>query len=221
MNHESLNWPRQFSTEPRSIGASEQSSSDATPSSSAEPSASSRRDRRPPSKRGWRPRLAPDPTPTPRRPMGASQTPRMHRARGVRRSLPSMGHTTRPRGRAQAAAGGRRVDRARGVVHHPRRSPARTRPASQCRHHLRRRADRRSNWVMDGICPRAHARTDAEAGQATFTAIETARVGAEIVQGDLGGSRGRPAASRHQGAERDARRRRTRCPDGLRGRTSV
>ena len=52
-----------------------------------------------------------------------------------------------------------------------------------------------------------------------FTAAEVTRLGVELCRAVVGRARRRPAASRHQGAERHARRRRPPGADGLRHRT--
>jgi len=135
----------------------------------------------------------------------------------MRRRVPRLGQAARSRGRAQSAVVGRAGRVAAGLRGDRGGPAAREHPPSQHGHDLRRRADRRTRRSLDGVRQGPHARTGPPRRPDVHRNGSDA-AGRRVVWRCVGGARGRPAARRHQGAERHARQRRKTRADGLRPR---
>ena len=150
-----------------------------------------------------------------RRRLVPSHAARGHRPRRLRRRLPRLGSAARSRGRAQAHL---RIRPARPGDDRGRRRPAAGQgPAPRRRHGVRRGPRRRLRRPLDGADPGRDVRGDHPAAGP----VQRPRGGAVRGRGVRSAGRGalgRPAASRRQGAERDARSQRPRGADGLRHR---
>ena len=142
---------------------------------------------------------------------------RARRAWRFRRSVPRLGHAARPRSRAEAPA-------RRAVRSDPQRRQRSFRkagcsPRSGIRTSSPSTAPSRS--AIRSACgwsSSAATRSSSCSSRARSFARPSHRDRPGAVPRRLGRARGRPAASRHQGAERDPRRGRPRRADGLRHR---
>ena len=144
----------------------------------------------------------------------SSSARRADRPGRVRRGLPGLGYAARSRGRAELLPAERSSGESCSVRNHPRRPIARPGAASERRHHLRRRADCRSDRPVDGVRSRPHPRANHRRTKVVSAAEAVASVSSSVAR--FGGAWRRPAASGYQGAQRDASRRRPHRADGLR-----
>ena len=149
------------------------------------------------------------------RTLGVARGPRARRRRRVRRGVSRVRRAVAARSRPETAARRLAIVGSAGREGAERRPPAGAAAASERGAGARRRSARRSRRPVDGIRARLHARTAARSPGPVRRARSRADRPGPVPRARRRSRRG-PRASRRQSAERDARRRRTRRPHGLR-----